>query len=143
MPLSVVPAIPAAQIVNVIPSVLPAGGAALDLIGIVPTDSPRVPSGEVLSFVTTEDVDAYFGTLTQESALGAIYFLGYDNSTAKPGKVLFSQYNQDDVSAWLRSGSLGGLTLADLQAVTGSLTVTINGTPHTANALSFGSATSL
>lgn len=142
MALSIVPAIPASQIVNVIPSVLPAGGSALDLIGLILTDDTRVPIGDVISFVTGDDVDDYFGTLTQESALASIYFLGYDNSTAKPGKILFAQYNQTDVSAWLRGGRIADLTLAELQAITGSLTVTIDGTPNTDATVDLSAATS-
>lgn len=142
MALSITPAIPASQIVNVIPSVLPAGGNALDLIGLILTDDVRVPIGEVLSFVTTDDADDYFGTLTDESALGAVYFLGYDNSTAKPGKILYAQYNQDDVSAYLRGGQISSLTLAELQAITGSLTVSIDGVPATDASIDLSLATS-
>lgn len=131
MALTVTPAIPASRIVNVIPSVLPAGGSALDLIGLILTDDARLPMGDVLAFATSDDVDDYFGTLTDMSALGSIYFLGYDNSFAKPGRMLAARYNQEDVAAWLRGGRVAGLTLAELQAIAGSLSVTIDGVVET------------
>jgi hypothetical protein len=51
-------AIPASQIVNVIPSVVSAGGNALQLSGLFLTPSPRVPIGQVPSFATATDVAA-------------------------------------------------------------------------------------
>lgn len=126
MALSVTPAIPASQIVDVIPSVLEAGGNALELIGLILTENARPPIGEVLSFVDNDDVHDFFGASTQESALADIYFLGFDNSTAKPGKVLFAQYNRSPVSAYLRGGRIAGLTLVQLQALLGGIDVTVD-----------------
>lgn len=127
MALTVTPAIPASRIVNVIPSVLPAGGSALDLIGMMLTDNDRLPIGDVLQFETSDDVDDYFGSMTVESAWGSIYFLGYDNSFAKPGRFLATRYNRDDAAAWLRSGRVAGYTLAELQAIGGPLSITVDG----------------
>ncbi len=95
--MAVVPAIPASQIVSVTPSVLAAGGNALDLIGIILTQSTRPPYGQILSFPTSGSVAAYFGSSTNEAALAAIYFLGFDNSNKKPGSLLFAQYNTHDL----------------------------------------------
>jgi hypothetical protein len=139
----VTPAIPASQIVNVIPSVLSAGGNALDLIGLILTTNPRVPVGQVQSFPSSAAVGAYFGYTSDEAALAAIYFLGFDNSTAKPGSLLFWQYVwQNEVSAYLRGGNVASLPLATLQTLTGSLSVTIDGTVKTASSLNFAGATS-
>ena len=62
MALAVTPAIPASQLVNVIPSVLPAGGNALDLIGLILTTDVRVPIGTVQRFATPELVGDFFGS---------------------------------------------------------------------------------
>lgn len=141
MALTVTPAIPASQIVNVIPSVLSAGGDALDLVGLMLTDDPTPPIGQVLSFADAADVTSYFGATTQMDALGSIYFLGYDGSTARPAKLLVAQYPRVAVGAYLRGGSLAGMTLGELQAITGSLTVTPDGTPATAT-INLSTATS-
>lgn len=141
MATTVIPAIPASQLVNVIPSVLPAGGDALDMIGLILTQNTRLPIGEVLSFATADDVTSYFGALTQESALAEIYFSGPDNATVLPGALLFAQYPASAVSAWLRGGNLSGLSLAALQTLSGIMTVVADGTTHAAS-INLSSATS-
>lgn len=137
-------AIPASDIVSVIPSVLGAGGNALDLNGLILTTTPRVPIGVVTAFPTQAGVGALFGAASQEYALAGNYFLGFDNSTKKPGSILFAQYNQSSVGAWLRGGSVTaeGTTLAQLQALSGTLIVTIDGTPFTSSPINLSSATS-
>src|SRR6266700_2044702 len=137
----VVPAIPASQIVSVTPSVLPAGGSALDLIGLFLTTSTRTPIGTVQSFANSAAVASYFGSTSNEAALAAIYFLGFDNSNLKPGNALFTQYNTSDVAAYLRGGVVSGLNLTQLQLLSCSLSITINGTAHN-GAPNLGTATS-
>lgn len=126
--MAVIPAIPASQIVSVAPSVLSAGGTAIDLTGLFLTQNTRVPLGQILSFPTSQSVSSYFGATSNEAALAAIYFLGFNNSNKKPGFCLFTQYNTTAVSAYLRGGSVSALSLSALQAVNGNLTLTINGT---------------
>lgn len=137
--------IPASEIVNVTPNVLAAGGSALDLIGLLLTDSTRVPIAAVQPFANAPDVGAYFGAGSTEKALADIYFAGFDDSTVKPGSVLFAQYPQDDVGAYLRGGNISALTLTQLQALNGTLSVSINavvksGSVNLAAATSFSNA---
>jgi hypothetical protein len=148
MALSVTPAIPASQIVSVLPSVLPAGGDALDLIGLILTQNTRPPIGSILTFADEADVGTFFGPLSQEAALATIYFNGPDNSTAKPGSLLFAQYPFAAVSAYLRGGNISGLPLATLQGFTGVLNVTIDavlktGTVNLSAATSFSNAANI
>lgn len=142
--MSVTPAIPAAQIVNIIPSVLSGGGNALDLIGLCLTPNTRVPIGQVLSFPTAATVGQYFGPTSQEAAAATIYFLGFNNSNVKPGLMLFWQYVwETPVSAYLRGGNISAMPLATLQGLTpGTLTIEINGSPVTSSTINFSSATS-
>lgn len=134
--------IPASAIVNVNPGVIAAGGTALDLSGLFLTESTQTPIGSTLSFPSVAAVQAYFGPGSPEAALAAIYFNGFDNSNVKPAALLFSQYPSVAVPAYLRGGSLAGLTLQGLQALTGTLIVTINGLLHTSSSISLSGATS-
>lgn len=134
--------IPASAIVQITPAVLSAGGTALDLQGLLLTQNTRVPIGEVLEFTSSAAITDYFGGETDESNAGDIYFAGFDNSTKKPGSVLFMQYNEADVAAYLRGGDLSTMTLAELQALTGSLTVTFDGTGNTSSAIDLSEVTS-
>jgi hypothetical protein len=130
--------IPASYSVESTPSVLSAGGAALDLNGLALTTNTRVPIGSVLSFASADAVASYFGSTSAEAIVagggqtlaggpaGTGYFGGFENATATPGALLFAQYNTAAVGAYLRGGDISALTLAQLQALTGTLTVTID-----------------
>jgi len=134
--------IPASALVNVLPSVISAGGSALNLNGVLLTNSTRAPIGQVLQFPTQATVAAYFGAASTEAQAATIYFNGFDTSTAKPGNVLIAQYPTAAVGAFLRGGSVAALTLAQLQALSGTLIVTSNGTPFTSATINLSSATS-
>ena len=137
-----VASIPASAIVSVTPSVITAGGTALQLSGLVLTASTRVPIGSVISFGSALAVSAYFGASSQEAAAAAIYFLGFDGSSIKPAAMLFAQYPTAPVPAYLRGASVAGLTLAQLQALSGTITLTVNGNVATSATINLAAATS-
>jgi hypothetical protein len=134
--------IPARDIVAVNPGVLAAGGSALDMIGLLLTTSTRVPIGAVQPFASAADVAAYFGSSSQEASLATIYFLGFDNSTKKPGSILFAQYPTAAVSGWLR-GFNTGLSLTELKALpSGTIALTVGGAVQTSGSIDLSAATS-
>lgn len=136
--------IPASQIVSVTPSVISGGGSGLDLVGVMLTGSARMPIGTLLSFPTTAAVAAYFGALSAEATLAGVYFLGFDNSNIKPAALLFYAHPAANVGAWLRGATPpSGTTLAAIQAISGTLIVTIDGVTKTASALNLSGITSL
>src|ERR1700751_4715599 len=120
---------PASQIADVTPNVLAAGGSALDLIGLVLTTSTRPPIGAAPSFPDAASVGEYFGLSSHEKAVADVYFGGFDNSNKKPASVLFAQYNQTAVAAYVRGAPVSSLTLTQLQAITGTLTAVVDGYP--------------
>lgn len=144
--------IPASQLVAVNPSVLSAGGAGVDLTGLVLTNGTRVPLGVVLSFPDGASVTDYFGPSSAEDVvanggpnLGAGYFGGFSNSSKKPAAILFAQYNTGAVGAYLRGGDVSALTLTQLQAISGTLSIVIDGvtksgSPNLGAATSFSNA---
>lgn len=135
--------IPASKLVNVLPGVLSAGGAAIALNGLILTAATAVPLGTVMQFASAADVGAFFGLSSDEYAMSSVYFAGYNNSTQKPGNLLFSQYPTAAVAAYARSGSFSGVSLADLQAITpGILTFTVDGVVKTSTSINLAAATS-
>ena len=134
--------IPASAIVDVVPSVISAGGAALDLIELMLTSNTRVPVGSVLSFPSLAAVQQYFGATSNEANSAAVYFGGFNGCTALPAALLIAQYPTGNVGAYLRGGNVSALTLAQLQALTGVLTVTIDGTAHTSSSINLSASTS-
>lgn len=141
--------IPASELVNVSPSVQGAGGSAVDVIGLLLTPNPRAPLGAVLDFPTPDAVANYFGPNSAEAkaagggpGLGTGYFGGFANSTKKPNNMLVAQYNSTAVAAYLRGGNVSTLSVAQIQAITGSLNVTIDGYPRNAASVDLSAATS-
>lgn len=135
--------IPASQIVQVNPSVLNAGGSALAMNGLMLTTNAAVPIGTLLPFSTAADVGTFFGLSSDEYTQAQIYFNGFDNSTKKPGRLFFAQYNTSAVSAYLRGASMAGVTLAQLQALTPStISLTVDGTLKTSSSINLSAATS-
>lgn len=134
--------IPASDLVAVNPSVLAAGGSALDVIGLLVSSSTRVPIGTVQSFASQSAVSDFFGPASAEAALAATYFAGFDNSSKKPAALLIAQYNAVAVGAYLRGGDVSGLTLTQLQALSGSLNIVVDGYPFNASSVNLSAAAS-
>lgn len=134
--------IPASAIVQVNPGVIGAGGSALDLNGLILTDNVAVPIGAVLTFSNADDVGDFFGPTSAEAGMATVYFNGYDNSTKKPGALHFAQYPLDDVAAYVRGGSLAGMTLDQLKALSGTLILTVDGVVKTSGTINLSAATS-
>jgi hypothetical protein len=140
--------IPASEIVQVTPGVLSAGGNPLSLNAVFLTTNIKVPLGTVAQFATLEDVEDFFGPVSTEAGLAAVYFNGFNGCESLPSVIYFAQYNTAAANAYLRGGSLAGVTLAQLQLISGTLSVTVNGSPlsgsvNLAGATSFSNAATL
>ena len=133
--------IPANQIVDVVPSVISAGGTGLTGVGLMLSNDPRIPIGSVLSFNGTTAVEDYFGPGSYKAKEAGIYFTGFAGATQQPNTLLMAQYNQTAVAAFLRGGPFT-LTLLQLQALSGSLTVVADGYSRAAASINLSAATS-
>lgn len=134
--------IPASDIVVVNPGVVGSGGNPLALNGVILSKSTLLPTASVLSFASADAVKNFFGPSSTEYALAQIYFLGFDNSTIKPGALFFAPFVDANRAAWLQSGSLSALTLAALQALAGVLTLSVDGASITSSNINLATATS-
>lgn len=138
-----VASIPASAVVDINPNVISAGGSGLDLVGLMLTNSTRPPIGSVLRFSSNADVATYFGALSVEASLSAIYFAGYTGASITPAALLFAQYPATAVPAYLRGGNVSNLTLSQLQAIPpGTITLAIDGRTVTSGSINLSSATS-
>lgn len=135
-------AIPASALVNVLPGVLAAGGNPLSLNSIFLTENASIPIDTVQAFASLEDVQNWFGASSQEAAMAAVYFNGFTNAQALPSVLYFAQFNSAAVAAYLRSGSFDGVTLAQLQLLSGVLTLTVDGVTATTGNINLSGATS-
>ena len=64
-------------------------------------------------------------------------------STQWPSTILFAPYNAADRAGWLQSGSLASVTLTELQALSGTIILTVAGTLFTSSSITLSAATSL
>jgi hypothetical protein len=135
-------AISASKIVSMVPSVVSAGSSNLVLNGVLVDQSTLLPVGAVKSFSSASAVGDYFGTSSTQYTLASIYFNGFTNCSMYPSALIFAPYAAAARSAWLMGGSLSGMTLTQLQAISGTLTITIDGVTKTASALNLATATS-
>lgn len=136
------PSIPAKKIANVLPNVLSAGGNPLSLNAVFLTNDPSIPFGTVQPFASATDVENWFGAQAIESILAAIYFSGYNGALTRPSVLFFTQFNTATIAAYLRGGSVTGMTLAQLQAISGLLSVVIDGAPQVSSNINLAGATS-
>lgn len=134
--------IPASDIVSGNPSVVGTGGNALALAGVMMSKNTLVPTNTVLSFGSADTVKSYFGAASAEYAQAQIYFNGFDNKTTTPGLMWIAPYNDADRAAYLRSGDLSSLTLAELQALSGTIILTVDGVVKTSSTINLAAATS-
>lgn len=134
--------IPASFFVQVNPAVLSAGGNPEVLNGLFLTQNLQMPTGNVRSFASATAVSNFFGPSSAEAAAAATYFQGYQGSSLKPSGMLFAAYNAAARPAFLQGGSLAGLTLTQLEALTGVLTITMDGSPETSATITLSGATS-
>jgi hypothetical protein len=134
--------IPASAFVNVIPSVLGAGAPPLSMSALFVTEDPSIPIGTVQNFANAAAVSAWFGPASNQAALAAMYFSGYTGCTQLPGAMLWAQYNPAAVSAYLRGLQNTPLTLAQVQALSGTIAINVNGTNYTTGSINLSGATS-
>lgn len=120
-------AIPISADVAVVPQVLSAGGSSLAFNGHFLTNNPAMQRGTTLAFPNPTAAIAYFGPLSTETQVAAVYFQGFNNSDVKPASLLFSAYATAPTVAFIRGGNISGQTLAQIQAINGTLSLPING----------------
>ena len=134
--------IPISSIVRINPGVLSAAGSAVDLNGLILTQDTAVPIGTVKSFVSAADVGAFFGLTSTEYRMAQTYFAGFVNCTKTPGLLYFAQYNPAAVAGYMRGANLGTMTLNQLKALSGVLTVSVDGVAKTSSSITLAAATS-
>ena len=116
--------IPASEIVTVLPSVLGAGGTAMALNAVIISDDVKFVAKE---YSNADAVGNDYGTTSDKYKFAQIYFNGFTGSTVKPSALFISKYSAVASAAKLTGASLRSMSLDQLKAITGAISVTING----------------
>jgi hypothetical protein len=135
------PSIPMSLVIGTEPSVQGAGGNPLSLNGVLMTTDRSIPIGVAQPFLVGATAD-WFGANSPEAILADKYFSGFLGADSLPETLYFYQYNEAAVAAYLRGGSLAALTLAQLQAFSGTVIVAVDGAPVTSANIDLSTATS-
>lgn len=134
--------IPASAIAAVQPSVISAGGSPLSLNAIFNTQDPSIPIGTVQGFPSLSAVQNWFGAGSTEARRAAIYFGGFNGGQIIPGIMWFAQFNTAAVAGYARGGSVAALSLTQLQALAGTVTLSLDGVSTVSAAINLAAATS-
>lgn len=122
------------QIVQVPPRVINAGGTELEISGLFLTENALCPYPGTNAYTSADAVGQYYGYESAEYNAAQKYFLGYDNSFAKPRRLHFARL----VTAAIAGSLIGGSAAAmdELKKVTaGGLSINIDGSAKTVSAL--------
>ncbi|QHJ85269.1 MAG: hypothetical protein [Caudoviricetes sp.] len=117
--------IPASHIVKVVPSAIGTGGSAYNLNGVFFTTSAPYP---VRTYTSADTVKDDYGTDADAYKFAQVYFSKINTATKTPSTLFVVRYNALDIEAKLIGGTLKSKSLADLQAISGTLSVTVDGT---------------
>lgn len=124
--------IPASRIVTINPSALGTGGNPLAMNTLLIVGGTQRTIG-VQQFGSLAEVGAFYGLSSPEYTFAGRYFLGYDGSFKLPSALYTVESSATALPAILRGGSVRSMTLAQLKAITGPFTVTVDGVPVTIN----------
>lgn len=122
--------IPAKRVVQVNPSAISAGGNSYNLNGVIFTTSAIYPTK---TYGSATAITNDLGAISDASKAGTIYFNGTTISTIKPSTLFVVRYNATDISAKIIGASQKSKSLSNLQAIKGTLTVTIDGVSKSGN----------
>src|SRR5580658_147736 len=88
------------------------------------------PFDSVLSFNSVTAVENYYGVSTEEATLAQDFFAGYTGTSAN---MLFTRLPVLSARAHLGGGNVSNLSLAQLQAINGTISVTSQGYNYSAS----------
>lgn len=135
--------IPLSTDFSITPGVVAPAGDAVDANGLMLTDNELVPVGKVVSYYQSSDVSALMGSDSKEFLAADLYFDGYDNSSVIPGELLMYRLVTSDVSGYLLSGNMKGVSLATLKATPAStIKLVVDGAVVTSASIDLSAATS-
>ena len=123
------------QIVSVPPRVINAGGTDLEISGLFLTENALCPFPGTNAYTSANAVGQYYGFESAEYNAAQKYFLGYDNSFAKPRRVHFARLVTSAIAGSLIGGTAASMD--ELKAVTaGAMDISIDGAVKNVTTLS-------
>jgi len=86
-----------------------------------------MPAYDTLPFNSATAVENYYGATSEQATLASEFFAGYSGTGAT---LVFARYPELAVRAHLYGANISNLTLAQLQALNGCLTLSVDGSSY-------------
>lgn len=134
--------IPISSVVQILPGVIAGGGQASKLSGMVITEDDSTAPGVPKSFFSDDDVSNWYGPNAPETAMAQQYFPGIVNAGQLPFVLKFARIAAADTPAEVFGAQLGGMTLAQLQALPAGTLIVTTAALHTSSSINLATATS-
>lgn len=134
--------IPISQVVQILPGVIAGGGQASKLSGMVVTHDDSIPPSAPKNFFTAQDVSDWYGPSAPETVMANMYFPGIVNAGQLPFVLKFARNVSADAPATIYGAQLGGMTLAQLQALPAGTLIVTTAALHTSSSINLATATS-
>lgn len=134
--------IPISQVVQILPGVIAGGGQASKLSGLSVTKDTSIPPGAPKDFFTALDVSNWFGPNAPETTMANQYFPGIVNAGQLPFVLKFGRIADAATPAMVFGAQLGGMTLAQLQALPAGTLIVTTATTKTSAPINLATATS-
>ena len=135
--------IPISDVVQINPEVVGTGGNPLSLNCVLLSQSGYSSTSQLDPYSDATSVGNRYGTTSPEYYFAQYYFNAFDSSPKRPNTLFIAGYAETARNGYVRSASLAGMTLSQLQALgTGSLNVTIGGTAYNAASINLAGVAS-
>lgn len=134
-------AIPLSYLVDVMPGVLSAGSGTNSLYALMLTRNAAFPVGIPQAMTSASQISALVGSDEPEATLASVHFSGFTGSPRTPSTLYVARFVDSETAASLIGAKIS-LTLAQVQALTGSFTINMDGVQKTVTP-SFSGVTSM
>ena len=129
------------RILDIHPEVVSSTSSQFRMSGLVLTASD-IMGNDMRSFSNAAAVGKFFGTGSTEYNYAAAYFSGWIGKSNTISNITFANYRASGSAATLRSGVFTAADYASIKAISGDLSLTINGKAETVH-MDFSAANSM
>lgn len=137
------------KIVKINPGVLGVGNNGNTLYGLMLTKNGSLPASQISIFNNSDQVSTLFGGDAIENTLANVYFSGFTDSERTPDYLYMAPYYTGETRASLQGNNLSYLEPKNgsppdaIRALSGAMTITIDGTTQNIDGLNFNNVNSL
>lgn len=131
------------KIVKINPGVLGVGNNGNTLYGLMLTKNGSLPASQISIFNNADQVSTLFGGDAIENTLANVYFSGFTDSQRTPDFLYMAPYYTGETSASLQGNNISYLTVEQMRALSGAMTITIDGITQNIDGLNFNTVNSL